>query len=550
MVGREESKRERYMRLLCEKTRELGRKVTSAEVAADSRLPAPNDYAFYMRSFDEAAEAAWRTVQCESQGSKLSSVVKDNVSSAIKAEVVETEEPAPPEIYQAVLERALAVCEELGYVPHKIQVWRKRFDSGKLVQVLGKKDWNRALRVVQDAWDERHPELKQESSDLLSLAELDWQREEWLGWLKSLEVQGCPEADFGRFQFVKANYYAQMRRILELFGDWSEAMRYLGQFRKSDKGVPDKVSDALVQVNTATSRYDVDSMKKLLQVMTITLGRVPTAMDYRRHVGEFDGPPYDEMQKIVGKANTWVEFLQVPKAAVAPEPEQDRVSEKKLEVVVEPEVLELRQGEMKEEVKMLEITEEREETDESTGVIAKPEVAKVAELRSRRRQVRMSLEEMRTYVLEAMKVLGERVTTREYKEYLTKHPGPSLNTLRNYGLHLTQWPQIAAEAKVGEGSKRAVELEAEAKKTAEAATEEEAEKPQSEPEVQRSPEIQNEPVVQRTEEVKSGSGSQSKAVAQGVDLAKILQVMIHGIDATVTLGDLEIQMRLDFGSKR
>ena len=54
-----QSRRERCAELLLLKMRELKRKPTAAEMRDDSRMPDPNDYAFYWRSFDEAVDTIW-----------------------------------------------------------------------------------------------------------------------------------------------------------------------------------------------------------------------------------------------------------------------------------------------------------------------------------------------------------------------------------------------------------------------------------------------------------------------------------------------------------
>lgn len=546
MVGREESKRERYMRLLCEKTRELGRKVTSAEVAADSRLPAPNDYAFYMRSFDEAAEDAWLTVQREMRASNSPVAAVSSAPSESEAKVVVTEESATPEMYQAVLEQALALCESLQRVPRKSAVWRAKINLGQMTRVLGKNDFQRALRVVQNAWDERHPELKRDSSDILSLEELDWTKDDWLRWLQSLGRD-----DYGSTGFWSAlkNHEPQYQRILQVFGNWSNALALLKKLPRSEEtNTEPTVQSAQAAV---TSQYDTEILKGILRKMTEKLGFVPGLIDYNKLSLEFDAPSYPEIKRLVGKYTLWPEILGEPWKSMKP-PEGPKRSER-VSVPLEP--LGPEQSEMKEEKRMVEVEEKREVAEEKTEPMREPE------RKLKKARVVMTEAEMREFVVQTIDALGAKVSSRQYEDYIAEYGGPCMAVLAKRGLGLRNWPQIAAE----EEAKRAAELEiktvveepkwageseVEAKKTVEIAIEEEAKKVQSEPEVQRSPEVQNEPIVQSTEETQSESGGQSKTTAQGVDLAKILQVMIHGIDATVTLGDLEIQMRLDFGSKR
>lgn len=115
----------------------------------------------------------------------------------------------------------------------------------------------------------------------------------------------------------------------------------------------------------------------------------------------------------------------------------------------------------------------------------------------RKTRVSMTAVEMREFVLEAMKVLGEKPSKAEYDAYAREHGGVSAAVIVHHGLGVSKWPQIAAE--------------------------------------ERARLLEETPV---------------DVVQQKNGAMDIMQVLIHGIDATVTIGGLEMQVRLDFGAKK
>lgn len=145
----------------------------------------------------------------------------------------------------------------------------------------------------------------------------------------------------------------------------------------------------------------------------------------------------------------------------------------------------------------------------------------------RKTRVNMTEAEMREFVLEAMKTLGERPSKVAYEAYAREHGGVTAHSLVNHGLGIARWSKIAAEerARLAKEAEPAEEPIAMPEETPVAA--ERAEKPtELEPEKARQPEEREK------------------------DLLEVLQVLIHGIDATVTIGGLEMQVRLDFGPKK
>lgn len=137
-----ESRRERYIRLLSTKMRELQRKPTFAEMRADPMMPSPNDYAFYWGSFDEAVEEIWLKVRrqiAEEGGVCMAKTPKKW-----------------PHTADELLELAVAKCVEMGRMPSRRAWLRDQFlDYEEIVAVLGKGDWKRAELKIALAWDHR-----------------------------------------------------------------------------------------------------------------------------------------------------------------------------------------------------------------------------------------------------------------------------------------------------------------------------------------------------------------------------------------------------------
>lgn len=135
-----ETRRERYARLLSMKMQELRRKPTFAEMKNDSRMPSPNDYAFYWRSFDEAVEEIWSKVRrqfAEEGGDFMAKTQKEW-----------------PHAANELLDLAVAKCVEVGRMPSRRAWMRDQYlDFEEIVAVLGKGDWGRAELKIALAWD-------------------------------------------------------------------------------------------------------------------------------------------------------------------------------------------------------------------------------------------------------------------------------------------------------------------------------------------------------------------------------------------------------------
>ena len=156
----------------------------------------------------------------------------------------------------------------------------------------------------------------------------------------------------------------------------------------------------------------------------------------------------------------------------------------------------------------------------------------------RKTRVNMSDAEMRRFVLEAMKVLGEMPSKAAYDVYANEHGGVAAAVLANHGLGVSKWPQIAAEERTRLLAETPNTLEQlEAKPSEEAVLSENAESVEK---------VEPAEKTESAEKMESLIGSNQ----QGNGVKDLVQVLIHGIDATVTIGGLEMQVRLDFGTKK
>lgn len=138
----EETRRQRYTRLLLTKMQELQREPTPAEMRSDPRMPDPNDYAFYWRSFSEAVKEIGLQAkrQFAEKGGEFMAKTKKEW----------------PHTASELLDLAVAKCMEMDRMPSRRAWMRDQFlDFEELVEVLGKGDWRRAEMKIALAWDNR-----------------------------------------------------------------------------------------------------------------------------------------------------------------------------------------------------------------------------------------------------------------------------------------------------------------------------------------------------------------------------------------------------------
>lgn len=565
-----ESLRQQNMDLLKQKMCELGRKVTMQDVKDDPRLPSPNSYAFYSGSFSRAVDDCWSDLLCEA--SQVAATKRLEEAKAAKSPesnaTADQESQARSYNYDEMLEYALELCEEFERVPRKRQVWAKAAKDRfrEMITVLGKGDFQRTLRVVQDEWDVRHPEKLRDSSDLLSLEELDWTQEDWIRWLSGLD------SEQGKlWQSVKREYPTKYQRILALFGDWMTVERFLNR-KASGNDEMSEVSRKLEserdavrlenETNEANPEEEVGRIRVILQKMTERLGHIPTVANYKKLEDEFDAPEYAKVRALVGKVQIWPEFLgepwksmgvtQVVTSEMETEVESmaaDERTEKMVEEMTE-EMTETRTEEVTEETMVEEVVAEKVVEDEAM----KPK--RKSSWRGQKR-IRMSSGEMRAFVLEAMREFGGEMTTRQYSQYANEHYGPSIVTLRKYGLGTVTWAKIWEE----ESKKLTVGHNL-------SENDEQTELEQAKDEMKKLTNGHNLPEekASETKEVDSSEDKTPKAKegssfedsvpeAKGIDLGSLnlgslLQVMIHGVDTTIVIGGVEMQVRIDFGPKK
>lgn len=139
----QETRRERYARLLVAKMCELQRRPTNDEVKQDPSMPQPNDYAFYWGSFEQAVNDLWSKVRLHVIGEGGVNMAKQKPKAWLHT---------PDEL----LELAVQKCIEAGKVPNRCSWTHDSFlKFEEIVAVLGKGDWNRALMKITLAYNQR-----------------------------------------------------------------------------------------------------------------------------------------------------------------------------------------------------------------------------------------------------------------------------------------------------------------------------------------------------------------------------------------------------------
>lgn len=143
--------RESYVQIMMKKMYELQRKPTFNEVKEDQRMPHPNGYAFYWRSFDEAVEVIWAKTDLHKK--ELLTVHMARKGGVVMAK-------AKPKVWphttEELLELAVQRCNERGKMLNRRCLTHDNFlNFEEVVAVLGKGDWNRAVLKIQFAWDQQ-----------------------------------------------------------------------------------------------------------------------------------------------------------------------------------------------------------------------------------------------------------------------------------------------------------------------------------------------------------------------------------------------------------
>ncbi|MBR5647861.1 hypothetical protein IKW73_02940 [Candidatus Saccharibacteria bacterium] len=71
-----EYRSDQLMNALVKATAAAGHQLTFEEALKTEGLPEPNTFAYYWKTYEQAAQAAWRKVQLEKEGAKDNTVVK------------------------------------------------------------------------------------------------------------------------------------------------------------------------------------------------------------------------------------------------------------------------------------------------------------------------------------------------------------------------------------------------------------------------------------------------------------------------------------------
>lgn len=71
MVERHTDKEGIILKILVEETKKAGHQLSNDEIRINKNLPAPEEYAYYFGSADNASRIAWRKVHVEEKGITL-----------------------------------------------------------------------------------------------------------------------------------------------------------------------------------------------------------------------------------------------------------------------------------------------------------------------------------------------------------------------------------------------------------------------------------------------------------------------------------------------
>lgn len=202
MYGKK-SQRDLLMEQLMQKTEELQRQVTSQDMLRDAKMANPNSFAFYWRSFDEAAAEAWLRVQkqqndAESQGG----AVLKNVTAKAKIKEASKNMEVAKKTKQEWLDWVLQVGEGKlpNYVtlknnhPEEVSVILKDFGNWHAVELMFAEQQKRLTEnaLAPDGADglAKAPEVKQEEPEVAKSA-LETNRRERINPESFTEVEAA-----------------------------------------------------------------------------------------------------------------------------------------------------------------------------------------------------------------------------------------------------------------------------------------------------------------------------------------------------------------------
>lgn len=328
--------------------------------------------------------------------------------------------------------------------------------------------------------------------DVVSENFMERTEKDWLDWL----MAETPELIHQPIR-LKKQYPEEYQRILQVVGNWMTVESKLERYQAEEYRPAETLSEELkaLECDVLLGQVEPERDEVLQPKKPKNPERAPRMrlLSVRKIDKDFKMPePNPRYAKTkyseIYRAKPYSSVMQPPKPGVQPKHTMQNV-------------------------------EEDERMKELTNVEETPK-------KQRKERIVMSDEQMREFVLEAMKALGEKPSKLMYDAYAKEHGGVTATSLAHHGLGISQWPRIAAE--------------------------ERAKLPADE-----TPNVPEEP--EQLSDAKSLEGSEQKEPdgamlppepEQQHGAVDVLQMIVHGIDATVMIGGLEVQVRLDFGPKK
>lgn len=444
----------------------------------------------------------------------------------------------PTHTYDELLKLAVGKCIETGGMPSRRSWTHDNFiNFDELRQVLGGGDWNRAEKVIREAYQgELEPEKpKSGAKEELAKTQTESERgeemkgsnlvkyqsytaEEWLDWLYRM----------GGGKLLREESFSNNRReqydlIMEVFGDWQSVQKAFAAYKQSRAAAEAKeskngelpsVKEMLKQVPVADSKAPAHTDDELLELAVqecAKRGKMPA--DFRW----MSSAPLDfeELVKVLGDGSWDSAKWKIERAWKKYEEEQEQ----------------LKKG-SSEEVKATEVGKPVAE-DESTSV-AEEESAQPEEKKTRRAPRKWSKEECVEFLQTVYDKLGKLPNQIELNRWIAELSGPSYAVILNRLGKKDGWEALLKRPNTDETQRETEESKAEE-------TQVMAEPELAEPEVEDEIEKEDEPGIE-TEAVTT----HEKQTAVKPEKVQEIAVVLHAAEIDLTVNGTRTRIHVEF----
>lgn len=446
----------------------------------------------------------------------------------------------PTHTYDELLKLAVGKCIETGGMPSRRSWTHDNFiNFDELRQVLGGGDWNRAEKVIREAYQgELEPE-KPKSNTKGELAKTQTERgeemkgsnlvkyqsytaEEWLDWLY---LNGGGK--LLREESFSNNRREQYDLIMEVFGNWESVQKAFAAYKQSRVAAEAKeakneelpsVKEMLKQVPVADSKAPAHTPDELLELAVqecVKQGKMPA--DFRwMSSATLD---FEDLVKVLGEGSWDSARWKIERAWKKYEEEQER-SEK----------------EAPEEVKATEVGEPVVE-DESTFA-AEEESAQPEEKKIRRAPRKWSKEECVEFLQTVYDKLGKLPNQIELNRWIAELSGPSYAVILNRLGKKDGWEALLKRPDTDETQRETEESKAE---ETQVMPEPELAEPEVEDEDEDEIEKEDEPGIET--EVVTAHEEQTAVEPEKV---QEIAVVLHAAEIDLTVNGTRTRIHVEF----